>query len=285
MRHSETGRWWTITPKAIHSSLLLASITILLSVLASCSTSGSMSSATKIDKIKQKGTLLVGTTGDYRPLSYLDPQTQTYWGFDAELAEIIGNDLGVKVQFVPTSWPTLTEDMHNEKLFDLAMCGITITDARKETMLMSEGYLRNGKTILCRKADAARFTSIDSINQPGVRIMVNPGGTNEKFANANLTNAQITIHQKNEEIPSLIAQGKADIMITEIVEAPYYVQNDPRLAAPLLTQPFNHNQIGVLMRKGDTDLLNYINRIITTCKSNGTLKRLHEKYGFVYDFQ
>lgn len=47
----------------------------------------------------------------------------------------------------------------------------------------------------------------------------------------------IIVHQKNEEIPSLVAEGQADVMITEITEAPYYVQTDPRLAAPLRLFP------------------------------------------------
>ena len=70
--------------------------------------------------------------------------------------------------------------------------------------------------------------------------MVNPGGLNEKFANENLTHATVIVHPKNEEIPSLIAEGEADVMITEITEAPWYVQNDVRLAAPLLAAPFTH---------------------------------------------
>lgn len=237
-----------------------------------------------IAEIQQRGTLLVGTTGDYRPLSYLEPETNSYWGFDVELVEIIAKDLGVEVKFVPTSWPTLSQDMQNEELFDLAICGITVTDARKETMLMSEGYLRNGKTILCRKEQAERFTSLEDINQPDVRVMVNPGGLNEKFANEHLPNAQIIVHPKNEDIPGLVASGEADIMITEIVEAPYYVQTDERLAAPLIDEPFTNGFIGVLMRQGDEELLSRVNRVIEACKQDGTLKELHEKYGFRYNF-
>lgn len=269
--------------KLLHS-LLLATVIMAAEVLTGCSSSDSAAPANKIDQIRQRGTLLVGATGDYRPLSYLDPQTNTYWGFDVDMAEVIANDLGVKVQYVPTSWPTLTDDMHNEALFDLAMCGITITDARKETMLMSEGYLQNGKTILCRKDEATRYTSIDDINLPDVVVMVNPGGLNEKFAHENLPNAQIVVHQRNEEIPSLIAEGKADIMITEIVEASYYTQVDERLAAPLIDEPFTHSLMGVLMRKGDDDLLERVNCIIDSCKNSGTLKRLHDKYGLTYRF-
>ena len=71
-------------------------------------------------------------------------------------------------------------------------------------------------------------------------------------------------------------------MITEITEAPYYVQADSRLTAPLLDNPFNHGEIGVLMRKGQNDLLQMVNNIIRQMKSDGTLRRLHEKYKFVY---
>ena len=114
--------------------------------------------------------------------------------------------------------------------------------------------------------------------------MVNPGGLNEKFANANLSNATIRINQRNEEIPSLIAEGKADVMITEITEAPYYVQNDTRLAAPLLNTPFTHGEIGVLMKKGQEDLLQFVNLVIRQMKADGSLRQLHEKYKLVYAY-
>ena len=238
-----------------------------------------------ITRILERGTLQVGTTGDYRPLSFCEPETGEYWGFGIEMAEKIAEHLGVAIQFVPTSWPTLTADILAEpQMFDLAIGGITITDARCETMLMSDGYLANDKTILCRASEADRYQSLADIDKPEVRVMVNPGGLNEKFANENLTHATIIVHQKNEEIPTLIAEGEADVMITEITEAPYYVQTDTRLAAPLLDAPFNHGEIGVLMRKGQEDLLRMVNEIIRQMKSDGSLRLLHEKYGLVYDY-
>ena len=81
-----------------------------------------------------------------------------------------------------------------------------------------------------------------------------------------------------------VAEGHADVMITEITEAPYYVQTDNRLAAPLLNEPFNHGEIGVLMQKGQDDLLQMVNTTIRQMKSDGTLRQLHEKYGLVYAY-
>lgn len=239
----------------------------------------------KVAEIARRDTLLVGTTGDYRPLSFCE-NDGSYWGFGIEVAKEIAKRLGVETTFVKTSWPTLTADVLAEpQLFDLAIGGITITDTRKETMLMSEGYLANGKTILCRKSESDRFKSLADIDKPEVRVMVNPGGLNEKYANANLTHATIIVHEKNEEIPGLIAEGSADVMITEITEAPYYVQTDIRLAAPLLNEPFTHGEIGVLMQKGQEDLLQMVNHTIRQMKSDGTLRRLHEKYGLIYAYE
>ena len=238
----------------------------------------------KVAEIVERGTILIGTTGDYRPLSFCEADG-TYWGFGIEMAREIAKRIGVGVEFRKTSWPTLTADVLAEpQKFDLAIGGITITDARRKTMLMSEGYLANGKTILCRASEAERYQSLADIDKPEVRVMVNPGGLNEKFANENLTHAVIIVHPKNEEIPSLIAEGEADVMITEITEAPYYVQTDTRLAAPLLNAPFNHGEIGVLMRKGQEDLLQMVNATIRQMKADGSLRKLHEKYGLVYAF-
>lgn len=267
---------------------ILCFLTVLLTlysstVFAACSDRDERDNG-KVAEIVERGTLLVGTTGDYRPLSFRE-EDGTYWGFGIEVAQEIARHLNVEIEFVKTSWPTLTADVQAEpQLFDMAIGGITITDARCETMLMSEGYLANGKTILCRATETNRFQSLADIDKPEVRVMVNPGGLNEKFANENLTHATIIVHQKNEEIPSLVAEGEADVMITEITEAPYYVKTDARLAAPLMNEPFTHGKIGVLMRKGQEDLMDVVNTTIRKMKSDGTLRRLHEKYGLVYAF-
>ena len=271
---------------------MLAAILFICStsVFTCCSKSDNPSGDEKPDqptitRILERDTLLVGTTGDYRPLSYRE-NTGDYWGFGIEMAKKIAERIGVGIEFIPTSWPTLTADVLAEpQTFDLAIGGITITDARKETMLMSDGYLVNGKTILCRATEADLYQSLADIDKPEVRVMVNPGGLNEKFARENLTQATVIVYDKNEEIPMQVAEGNADVMITEITEAPWYVQNDSRLAAPLLNAPFTHGEIGVLMRKGQDDLLTLVNRVIAQMKADGTLRQLHEKYGLVYGYE
>ena len=230
-----------------------------------------------LDAIRERGILRVGTAGDYQPMSYLDPETNTYVGFDAALAEDLAASLGVEIEYVATSWPTLMEDTLNGK-FDLAICGITVTEARKEQALMSNGYLENGKTVLCRAEDAEKYTSLEAINRPEVRVMENPGGLNEKFARENLPDATLIIHNVNQEIPGLIAVGEADVMITEVMEAGYYMGQDSRLAAPLIHEPFTHGQWGALMPKGSEDLLAYVNDFLEAEKAGGRIDELAEAY-------
>ncbi len=252
-------------------------LVLLISILITSSLAYADNQSNIISGLKARGFLKVGTTGDYAPQSWLNPVTGNYEGFDVELAEDLADALGVEIQYVPTSWPNLMKDTLDNK-FDIAICGITITQARKEQALMSIGYLGNGKTILIRGEDEDKYKSLDDINKPEVKVMENPGGLNEKFARENLPLATLIIHSPNDEIPGLIADGQADVMITEILEAGYYVRKDSRLAAPLIHAPFNHGELGILMPKGKEDLLDFVNDFILQEKESGRIKELAEKY-------
>ncbi len=258
----------------------------LFIIIATCllivgckNTESEVAGQNEIEEIVGRGYLKVGTTGDYRPLSFRDTATGGYWGFGIDVAQRIAAKIGVEIQFVQTSWPTLTDDVMNDTLFDFAIGGITITEKRKETMAMSDGYLNNGKTILCRVADTAKYHCVSDLNRKEVSVMVNPGGLNEKFAKDSLPQCTLIVYDQNEEIPTQVAIGNADVMITEITEAPWYVQNDPRLAAPLISKPFTHGEIGVLMQQGKDSLLSIVNATIAEIKSNGELEKLKVKYG------
>ncbi|WP_026765418.1 transporter substrate-binding domain-containing protein [Selenomonas ruminantium] len=232
-----------------------------------------------LEDIAARGTIRIGTTGDYIPMSYLNPQTGAYEGIDAELSQLIADSLGVKIEYVPTSWPTLTADTLAGK-FDIALCGISRNYARAKTMAMSDAYGEGvfGKTILCRKSDAKKYQSLADIDKPEVRVMINPGGTNEKFAHANLKKAKLIVHQENADIPRQVAEGNADIMITETVEAARYIELNDKLAAPLMKAPFTRHSCGILMQKGDQEFLNYINFVLAELKMDGTLAKLEKKY-------
>ena len=233
--------------------------------------------ARSLADIKASGKLLVGSTGDYKPMSYLNKETGKYEGFDAEMAESLAKNLGVKVEYVPTMWKTLQADTLAGK-FDVAICGITVTDARKAVMAMSDGYLTFGKTILCTSSKAGQFKSLEDVNQPSVRVMYNPGGTNEKFAKEFTSKAQLMMHEHNAEIPGLVGEGKADVMITETMEARRYAKDNPKVAAPLVDKPFTENHFGVLMQKDHPCLLDAVNKWMAGIKADGTMDKWENQY-------
>jgi len=241
--------------------------------------SSSVVEAGHLEEILARGTIKIGTTGDYRPMSYLNKETGEYEGIDAELSKLIAESLGVQIEYIPTTWKTLSQDALDGK-FDIALCGISRNYAREKILAMSDGYGVGifGKTILCRKSDAKKFKTLADINKPSVKVMINPGGTNEKFANANLKNATLIVFNDNAEIPHQVSIGNADVMITETVEALNYIKLDKNLAAPLMNKPFTRHSCGILMQKGDQDFLNYINFVLAELRMEGTLEQLENKY-------
>jgi cyclohexadienyl dehydratase len=86
----------------------------------------------------------------------------------------------VKLEIVKTSWPTLKSDLEANN-FDIAMGGITITLDRQKAGLFSNPVFSSGKTPITHGGDESKSGTIAMIDQPGVHVIVNPGGTNERF--------------------------------------------------------------------------------------------------------
>jgi cyclohexadienyl dehydratase len=231
----------------------------------------------RLDQILAQGKIRVGTTGDYLPFTYWNPTTKQYEGYDIEAAKMLANDLGVKIEFVKTTWPTLMQDLQNNK-FDIAMGGITRTLLRQKTAHLSQPTLQDGKSPLIRKSDKEKFKTLADIDKNDVKIGVNPGGTNEKFVKENMKNAQIVMVENNLEIPKMVAEGKVDVMITDSTEARYYASKDERLLAILTDHPFNLHEKGYMMQRGDLDFQNWIDLWMDEMKLQGKFKELEKKW-------
>jgi len=182
--------------------------------------------ASRLDTIVKRGTLRVGMTGDYLPFSIFDRATSTFRGFDVDMAEALGNALGVKVEYVHTAWPRLTGDFEADR-FDIAMGGISIIPERQSKGLFSTPILHEGKTPIARCADKDKFGNLAEIDQPGVKVIANPGGTNERFDRAHLHSAEIVVYPDNLTIFDQIAKGDADLMITDASETRFQQKQHP----------------------------------------------------------
>jgi cyclohexadienyl dehydratase len=226
-----------------------------------------------LDKIIQRGYILVGTAGDYKPFTYLNPADNKFEGIDIDMALALGRALGVEVKFVKTSWPTLMKDFEEGK-FDLGMGGISVNLERQKKGFFSIPYLVDGKTPITRKENVAKFQTLEQIDQPGIRVIVNPGGTNEKFVRANLKKADVIVYQDNVTIFDQIVQGKADLMITDAVETILQEKLRPQLAAVHPDKPFTYSEKGYLMPR-DLAFKLWVDQWLHLALSDGTFHKIY----------
>jgi cyclohexadienyl dehydratase len=253
---------------------ILFSFLILCSFLAGRSLAAEKS---RLDVILERGYILVGSTGDYKPFSYLDATTGKYEGHDIYAAKKLGESLGVEVRFVKTTWKTLVQGILEGK-YDIAMCGITRTLSRQKKVGLTDQYIKVGKSPLISKADKGRFKTLADIDQPGVKIGVNPGGTNEKFVRANINQAEIVVIANNLEIPGKIAAGEVDVMITDNVEAMLVARNRPWLYAVSPEKTFTKDDFGYMCPRDDQPFINWLNLWIHQMEEKGEFQRLKEKW-------
>ncbi|TPG23218.1 transporter substrate-binding domain-containing protein [Variovorax guangxiensis] len=230
----------------------------------------------RLDRIMDSKVIRVGTPGDYRPFAI--KTDSGYSGHDIDVIEAMAKELGVKIEYVPTSWPNLMKDIQSDK-FDVAVGGITRNVARIRQVAMLPGYAPFGKVALVRAADKAKFMTPDDLNRPTVRVIKNPGGTNEAYVLEKLKAAQVSTHDKNAEIPGLIAEGKGDAMITETYEALHYAKADPRLYAAYIDTPLTPtNKLGFMMPADDTDYTRVMGFVWDLLDSRGGLKQAADKW-------
>lgn len=202
--------------------------------------------------------LRIGTTGDYPPLTQYDARTGQFSGTEVEMARQFAQYLGKKPEFIKTSWPTLSADLQAGK-FDMAVGGISASKERAQLFLFSQPITQFGKVPLVRCADVKRFVTVQQINQPQVTVVENIGGTNQKFAEQNLPRAKLILVVNAEETFQSLLQHKADVMITDSVEAVYRQQHMPGLCAVNPDQPFTHEEKVFLLPKTRTTLLHELN--------------------------
>lgn len=230
---------------------------------------------TVLDTILARGTLRVGLTGDYRPFSLKDG-TGKFEGLDVDMAESLAKAMGVKLEIVPTAWPTLMADLQSGK-YDIGMGGITVTLERAKTAMFSSPVMRTGKTPIARCTDRDRFASLADIDKPGVRVITNPGGTNERFARANLKQAQIIVFPDNASIFGEIAANHADVMMTDAVEARLQQKLHPELCAIHPDAPFDFSELAYLLPR-DPVLKAFVDEWLHMQTETGERRTLRAKW-------
>lgn len=229
----------------------------------------------RLDEVLARHTLRVCTTGDYKPYSFLKPDGQ-FEGIDIDLAGSLAKSLGVKAEYVKTSWSNLMNDFVAK--CDVAVGGVSTTLDRQKRAFFTEPYMVDGKTPIVRCDDVDKYQTVAQIDQPNVRTIVNPGGTNERFAKQYFTHAQLMEYPDNVTIFKQILDGHADVMVTDASETLLQQKLNPGLCSVHPDKPFQFGEKAYLVPRGDVTFQQYVDQWLHLARSTGEFQAVVDKW-------
>ncbi|TMG85830.1 MAG: transporter substrate-binding domain-containing protein [Betaproteobacteria bacterium] len=224
----------------------------------------------RLDAVIKSGVLRVCTPGDYKPFSLLKPDA-SYEGIDVDLVQSMAKALGVEARFIKTTWPKLMDDFVEK--CDMGVGGISVSLDRQKRAFFSEPYMVNGKAPITKCENVQKFQTIADIDKPGVTVIENPGGSNERFARANFKQAKIVIYEDNTTIFDELLKGRADVMISESVETLVQQKLRPGLCAVNPSKPLQYGEMGYLLPRGDVVFKAWIDQWLHLAKATGEYDR------------
>ncbi|HWZ73327.1 MAG TPA: transporter substrate-binding domain-containing protein [Casimicrobiaceae bacterium] len=244
---------------------------VALSLIAASSALAQDAPASRLDTVQKSGKLRVCTPGDYKPFSLQRPDG-SFEGLDVDLIQAAAKALGVEAEFVKSAWPTLMKDFVDK--CDVGVGGISVTLDRQKSAFFSSAYMVNGKAPITKCENVARFQTVVDIDKPGVTVIENPGGSNERFARANFKQAKIVIFNDNTTIFDEILKGNADVMISESVETIVQQKARPGLCAVNPDKPLQYGEMAWLLPRGDASFKAWMDQWLHLAKATGDYDRI-----------
>ncbi|MDW8743968.1 transporter substrate-binding domain-containing protein [Streptococcus suis] len=242
--------------------------------LAACSSTSSQSA---LDKIKEKGTLVVATSPDYAPFEFqalVDGKNEVV-GADIMLAQKIADELGVKLEVSAMSFDNVLSSVQNGKA-DIAIAGLSYSEERAKVFDFSESYYQISDVLLIKKDSANSLTSIDAMS--GKTLAVQKGSTQESYAQENISQANLISLTLMGEAVNELKSGKVDaILMDSPVAAGYVSQNSDLAVASVEFPTIDENSKVIALPKGSAELKTAIDKAIAEVKASGEFDTFLEK--------
>ncbi len=199
-------------------------------------------------------------------------------GLDVDLALLVASELGVKLAITLVPRFEMVFDALGKGEVDASLAGITRTVTRAAALAFSMPYIVGGQEIMVR--DDARFPTLKSVQQAGVRVGAKKETTSEAFAKATLAPAGITSFATGKELFSALDDGQIDAAVADgFVGRDAVVQK--RVKSKLYSverRRFTSESIAIAMRQGDPDWSAYLSLVVRESKANGTFQKLAHRY-------
>ncbi|TXJ02869.1 MAG: transporter substrate-binding domain-containing protein [Neisseriales bacterium] len=201
-------------------------------------------------------TLLVGTTGDYPPLTY--KVGSNYTGSDIKVIQDFAKSQNMNIKYVATTWPMLSNDLSNKK-FMVAVGGISANPERSASFNISNAVSETHKVPMIKCSDIKRFNNFAAIDSEEVTIVENRGGTNQDFVLKNIKHAPILLVNSNFTALETIS-GRQNtsahpyVMFTDNVEVDYRHRINPLLCQAKIPEKFSSSDKVFLFAKNPEGL-------------------------------
>lgn len=266
---------------------LILAMVMLVACFASCGNAADNTASnddaakdSDLAYIQDKGTLIVGIT-DFEPMDYKEDGSDEWTGFDAELARLVGKELGVTVEFQEINWK-MKETELSSKTIDCIWNGLTWDEERAENMSLTDYYMLNRQVLVVATKNADKYTSVESLD--GANVAAESGSAGESVITESLTSSNYIEKDAQIDVLTELIMGTVDAGVIDYVMANYLINKEGSSFADLtivenvLTTQDEYYSIA--FRKG-SDVTAKVNTILAQLKSDGTVDTLAKKYGLV----
>jgi len=221
-----------------------------------------------IEQIMKKGVMRVGMD-TFVPWAMKDKKGE-FIGFEIDVARQLAEDMGVKVEFVPTKWDGIIPALLTGK-FDVIIGGMGITPKRALKVNFSIPYEYSGMGIVAHKKKAAGFSSLEDFNKSDVEIACKTGTTAVDATKKFIPKAKIRLFDNEAQIYQELRNGNVHAVVESAPRPAYEAAAYPDSLFVPFRGTFTKEPIGFVMRKGDFDTMAYFNAWITLKRDGGWL--------------
>jgi len=221
-----------------------------------------------IEQVFKRGVLRVGMS-TFKPWAMKD-KTGKLIGFEIDVATRLADDMGVKVEFVPTKWSGIIPALLTGK-FDVIIGGMSILSKRNQKVNFTIPYDVTGMSIVANRKLSAGFKSLENFNKADVVISVRLGATPVVAAKKFMPKAELRQFDDESQALQEVLNGKSHAMVASApFPAHQSVKYPEKLFLPI-EGVFTREPIGFAVKKGDYDTINFFNNWITIVKMEGWL--------------
>lgn len=248
--------------------VLLFSVCVGFALFSCTSDLQSTPDQSRIDAIVQRGVLRVGMS-TFVPWAMKDKEGNLI-GFEIDVARELANDLGVKVDFVPTKWSGIIPALLTGK-FDVIIGGMGIRPDRNLKVNFTIPYDYTGMSIVAHKGKAKGFDELSDFNSSGVILAARIGTTAAEAAKKFMPEATLRLFDDESQAIQELLSGRAHAVIASApMPAFQAIKYSETLFLPF-QGTFTKEPIGFALQKGDYDLVNFFNSWIRVKEAQGWL--------------